>query len=220
MRAFLRRISVAIVAGLVAAAVAASAGNAGMNDGGGFYAQTAPSTAALSDCGYGAEQQVFLPWLDFANYSLAPQGDLAATSEWSLAGATASSDHDPYGLSSGSLVFDQNGDRATTPWMCVNLQNPTVRFLTVDRGGWGLGTFAVVLRYLAPDGSVVRLPIGLAPAGRTWQPSLPVVLGLNLLSVASTNGWTAVSLELHALGLTSGESISADGFWVDPCRGR
>ncbi|HET7568786.1 MAG TPA: hypothetical protein VFJ91_12385 [Gaiellaceae bacterium] len=224
MGAFLRRIAVAVVAGLLTAAVGASTGLAGMNDGGGFYAATAPGgglLASIADCGgYGAGTQVFRPWFDFADYSLAPQGDLASTSDWSLDGATVSSAHDPYGLSAGSLVFAHNGDTATTPWMCVNLLDPTIRFLTVDRGGWGFGSLVVVLRYVAPDGSVQRLPIGIAPAGRSWQPTLPSVLVMNLLSVASTNGWTAVSLELHAVGLTAGETVSADGFYVDPCRSR
>ncbi|HET7573404.1 MAG TPA: hypothetical protein VFJ77_12135 [Gaiellaceae bacterium] len=171
-------------------------------------------------CGYGDQSRVFLRWLDPLSYSLAPQGDLASTSDWTLSGASVSAAHDPYGLSARSLVFDRNGDTATTPWMCVNLENPVVRFLTVDRGGLGLGAFVVVLRYLAPDGTVVRLPISVAKPLRSWGPSLPVALGLNLLSVASSNGYAAVSLELHAVGLTWGESISADGFWVDPCRGR
>ena len=224
MRAALRRVLVLAVAGIAAAGIAASTVRAGMNDGGGFTAATAPGgglLASISDCGgYGAGSQVFSRWLDPFSYSLAPQGDLSSTSNWALSGAAVSSAHDPYGLSAGSLVFDRNGDTATTPWMCVNLLDPTFRFLTVDKGGLGLGSLVVVLRYVAPDGSVQRLPIGVALAGRTWAPDVPVVVLMNLLSVASSNGSTAVSFELHAAGLTTGETVSADGFYLDPCRSR
>jgi hypothetical protein len=195
----------------VALALATGAGAA--TKGGGL-------AGSLSDCGYGADGPVFARWLDPFSYSLAPQGDLSSTSDWSFSGASVSSAHDPYGLSSRSVAFSHNGDTATTPWMCVNLQNPSIRFLTLDQGGFGLGTFVVVLRYLAPDGSVVRLPISVAKPLRSWGPSLPVLPLLNLLSVASSSGWTEISLELHATLLTPGETISADGIWVDPCRSR
>ncbi|HVS84032.1 MAG TPA: hypothetical protein VHD91_00205 [Gaiellaceae bacterium] len=214
----MKRLRLGIATGAIAAAFAVPAASA---------ATATPATpvlsgalASLANCGYDAGSPVFSRWLDPFSYSLAPQGDLASTNGWTLSGATRSSSHDSYGLSTGSLAFTHNGDSATTPWMCVNLQNPTVRFLTIDQGGLGLGTFVVVLRYLTPNGSVVRLPISVAKPLRSWEPSLPVVLGLNLLSIASTNGWTAVSLELDATGLVKGETISADGFYVDPCRSR
>lgn len=176
--------------------------------------------SAFSNCGYGAEKQAFLPWLDPFEYSLAPNGDLASTSGWTLNGAAVSSAHDPYGLSSRSLVFDKNGDSATTPWMCVNLQNPTVRFLGLDTGGLGLGLFAVTLRYYAASGAVLTLPIGVVKPVRSWQPSLPLVLAVNTLSILSSNGWTQISLQLTAAGVSAHETLSADGFWVDPCRSR
>jgi hypothetical protein len=176
--------------------------------------------AAFANCGYGAERQAFLPWLDLAEYSLAPNGNLASTSGWTLDGSATSSGHDPYGLSSRSLVFDRNGDSATTPWMCVNLQNPTVRFLAVDSGGLGLGSLSVTLRYYTASGATGSLPLGLVKPVRSWEPSLPLVLALNSLSLLSSNGWTQISLEVKAGGLSAGETLSADGFWVDPCRSR
>jgi hypothetical protein len=200
-----------------AAGLAAAAGSAGASTG--LLGQLSSGVVgSLGNCGYGSSSQVFRQWLDLGEYSLAPQGDLSSTSAWALSGATVSSAHDPYGLSVRSLAFSANGATAVTPAMCVNLQNPDVRFLVSDKGGDGSAYFDLALRYVGLDGKVHTIGLGRVYAGKTWQPTPIVLLGLNLLSVASSNGWTAIALELHAGGLSSGETVSADGIWVDPCR--
>jgi hypothetical protein len=218
MTGHLRRLPALLTVASLAACVAAANGFAATSGGGLLGGTVGGVLDSLSNCGYGPSRQEFLPWLDLASYSLAPQGDLASTSEWSLDGATVSGEHDPYGGSVGSLSFSANGDSAVTPTMCVNLVNPSMRFFVANHGG-GNGYLDVVLDYVGLDGAAHRAQLARVSPGSSWRPSPVVLIGANLLSALSVNGETPISFELHAGGLSAGETISADGIWVDPfCR--
>ncbi len=176
--------------------------------------------AAIADCGYGETSQVFLPFGDTAEYALAPGGDLADTSGWSLKNVATSADHDPYSNQAASLEFSRGDSEAVTPVMCVNLQNPTLRFFAADHGGNGKARLDVTEIYEDLDGHEQHLKIAQLKVDETWEPSLTIPIAVNVLALASANGWTPLALDFKVAGLQKGESFSIDGIYVDPYRSR
>ncbi|HZD88112.1 MAG TPA: hypothetical protein VE088_08920 [Gaiellaceae bacterium] len=185
----------------------------------GQTARTGELTKAAT-CGFGNTSQVFLPWGDPAQYSLAPQGDLSSTSDWSLKNVDLSSDHDPFSPGSNSLLFARGDSEAVTPVMCVNLDDPTLRVFAADRGGNGKALLQVKVIYEGLDGHPHNLTIANLKVGDGWQPSIVMPMGVNLLAAASGSGWTPVAFDFEVHGLQKGETFSLDGIYVDPWRWR
>jgi hypothetical protein len=173
-----------------------------------------------ADCGYQNATQVFQPWGDLASYSLAPGGDLSDTSGWTLHNASVGSDHDPYTTGSGSLGFASGDSQAATPAMCVNLNNPTIRFFVKDTGGNGKADIKVTVLYEDTDGNTQHLDLARVRASGSWSPSITIPIGVNVLSTASTSGVTAVAFQFKVEGLQKGETLSIDNLYVDPFCGR
>jgi hypothetical protein len=176
--------------------------------------------SALADCGYGDPSQVFLPWGDPAGYSLAPQGDLSSTSDWSLKNVDVVGDHDPFTPGSNSLLFTKGDSEAVTPVMCVNLDNPSLRLFLADQGGNGKANLEVHVLYEGLDGHTHNLALARLRVTDQWQPSVVIPIGVNLLSAASASGWTPVSFDFKVHGLQKSETFSLDGVYVDPCMSR
>ena len=115
---------------------------------------TAGKLLASAECGYGDPSSLFAAWGDDAAYVLAPQGDLSASDGWTLnKRATVVPSADPFSGAKNSLQF-VNGADAATPAMCVNLDNPTIRFFVRDLGGNGKSQLKVDLLYEDLDGHV------------------------------------------------------------------
>ncbi len=166
-------------------------------------------------CTYPAASRVFLPWFDLASYSLAPQGDLADTSDWQLAGTSLSSDHDPWTAGSASLVLPA-GSQATTPEMCVGLINPTIRFF-VNNGAGRASDLKVSLVYQSVLGGTTTVTLAkLRTVGPGWQPSAPVLVGANLMSAITAGGYATVSFVFTPEGVSAGQSWAIDSVYVDP----
>ena len=176
--------------------------------------------SAAADCGFDAASQVFLPWGDLADYSLIPQGDLTDTSRWTFKNVTLSTEHDPVTDGARSLLFTKGDSEAVTPVMCVNLDNPTLRLFLADRGGNDKAHLDVKAIYEGLDGKAHDLTLAKLKVGPTWEPSLVLPIGINMLSVASASGWTPVAFEFDVHGLQKGETFSLGGVYVDPCRSR
>lgn len=176
--------------------------------------------SATADCGFGDSSQVFLPWGDLAGYSLIPQGDLTDTSEWDLKNVTLSNEHDPVTDGAGSLLFTKGDSEAVTPAMCVSLDHPTLRLFLADRGGNGKAHLDVNVIYEGLDGNTHDLMLARLKVGPTWEPSLVMPIGVNVLSAASASGWTPVAFEFDVHGLQKGETFSLGGVYVDPLRSR
>jgi hypothetical protein len=169
-----------------------------------------------ADCGYGDPSSVFASWGDLASYALAPQGDLASTDGWTLSkDATVVSGGDPFSGATHSLQFSK-GAEAATPAMCVNLDNPTLRFFSRDVGGNGKSNLKVDLLYEDFGGSVKHLTIAKLKAGEEWQPTVILPIYMNVLAAASPDGVTAVALKFKAEGLQKDETISITSVYVDP----
>jgi hypothetical protein len=173
-----------------------------------------------ADCGYGAPSQVFAPWGDNAMYTLAPQGDLSATDGWTLnKQATVAPFADPFSGARQSLQFAK-GAEAATPAICVNLDNPTIRFFVRDLGGNGKSQLKLDVLYEDFGGHVKHLTIAKLRAGSEWQPSVILPMYVNVLAQASPSGLTAVAFRFKAEGLQKDETLSISSLFVDPFSSR
>jgi hypothetical protein len=176
--------------------------------------------SAAADCGAAPSMQVFLPWGDGANYTLAPGGDLSSTDGWSLnKQAMVAPGGDPFSGAQQSLQLTK-GAEAATPAMCVNLDNPTIRFFTRDQGGNGKANLKVDVLYEDFDGHVKHLTVAKLKAGETWAPSMVVPMYMNMLAQASATGMTAVAFKFKAEGLQKNETLSISSLYVDPYASR
>jgi hypothetical protein len=171
---------------------------------------------AGADCGQADLAQVFLRWGDEASYALAPEGDLAASDDWTLnKRATIVSTADPFSGALQSLLLSHDG-QAATPAICINLASPTIRFFTRDVGGNGKARLKVDLVYEDLTGHPKHLTIARLKARSEWQPSIIVPIYMNLLAAASPDGITAIALRFKAEGLQKDETLSLSSIYVDP----
>jgi hypothetical protein len=151
---------------------------------------------------------------------LAPQGDLSATDGWTLnKQATVVPSADPFSGAQQSLQFAK-GAEAATPAMCVNLDNPTIRFFIRDRGGNDKSQLKIDVLYEDFGGHVKHLTIAKLRAGSEWEPSVILPMYMNVLALASPSGVTAVAFRLKAEGLQKNETLSISSLYVDPFRSR
>jgi hypothetical protein len=179
--------------------------------GAGFALSASAARAALinpNPCNTSALSQPFAPWSDQASYELAPGGDFEQPG-WALSGgAQRVPGSEPYAatgtLGSWSLSLPA-GSSAQSPPTCVDFAYPTVRFFI-----GGTGTVAVTV----VDG-ILSIPAGVAVAGGTWQPTLPMLTTSAVLAALS-GGVARVSVRITAL---TGDP-QVDDIFVDPwCRG-
>jgi len=175
---------------------------------------------AGADCEYGNAAQVVAPWADVSMYALAPQGDFAPSDDWTLdKDATVVAGADPFSGALQSLQFE-NGAEAASPGMCVDLDNPTIRFFARDVGGNGKSNLKVDVLYEDFDGHVKHLTVAKLHLGSEWQPSAIVPMYMNFLALASPDGVTAVAFNFKAEGLEKDETLSISGLYVDPLSSR
>jgi hypothetical protein len=147
----------------------------------------------------------FTPWLDVANYKLAPGGNFEADSlGWKLTGGAAVVDgNSPFqvgGPDDASSLRLPPGASATSPTTCVSLTYPTFRFFAGSEGAGKLDVDVVYERFDIDTGSV-----------RTgeWAPSRLLFTG------ALTLGAKQMSIRLTNTG---GTTVDVDDVYVDPFR--
>jgi hypothetical protein len=164
-----------------------------------FLLLAAPARAAA--CDDQPLAQTFLPWADVAQYTPAPDGGFEAGG-WSLSGGAAVVDaNDPYLKGARALAL-QAGGAATSAPMCIGVEHPTLRFFARNAGSpLSALTVSVVVNGAA-------LPIARVYSGQSWQPTAPLLLGVNLLGVDS------VAFRFDA----GGDGWSVDDVYVDPYR--
>ena len=182
-------------------------------------AQAGPLVASAGDCDAQELSQPFMPWADPAYYTLAPDGGFEeGGSSWSLGGGAAVvSGNEPYNVrdagDSHSLKLPA-GSSATSAVMCVGLEHPTVRLFARNTGS-ALSLLKVEVHFEDAAGQVQSLPIGVVAAGRSWQPTQPMVIGANLLPLLPGEQ-TPVAFEFKPLG--AGGNWQIDDVYVDPYR--
>jgi hypothetical protein len=195
----------ALAGALCALALAAPASHAGV------------LTASAPSCAQPATSQVFLPWLDIANYQAAPDGGFEAGAKgWTLDDAAPVAGNEPYdvgGAGDDTALRVPAGGSATSPTFCVGLEHPTARFFAKRVGGSLLSTLRVDVRFESSLGTTLELPIGVvALNGGSWQPSLPMLMVANLLPLLPGDH-TPVQLRFVPQG---GGSWLVDDVYVDP----
>jgi hypothetical protein len=159
-----------------------------------------------ADC-YQDTSRPFAPWGDSALYFLAPNGDFSdGTAGWQ--GGEAVADNSP--LSGGGALRLADGDRATSPGVCVGLDTPTMRFLARNAGDPG-GELDVDVRFETLLGLTLTLPIGSVSSGGAWAPSPTLPITVNLLGVLG-GSHTPVAFRFRA----DGGDWLIDDVYVDP----
>jgi hypothetical protein len=167
-------------------------------------------------------EQPFTPWLDFANYVLAPNGGLeSGAAGWRLDGGAAvvaeNESFDVHGASDTSSLSLPSGSAATTSSMCVDAMSPDLR-LFVRNSGSLLSTLKVEALYTDALGRSRALTVALLASGSTWQPTLPIAFLANFTAPPLvTDGTTSVAFRFTPQGSWSGWRI--DDVYVDPFKG-
>ncbi len=178
---------------------------------------------AATGCADRPLDRPFLPWLDLAYYTLAPNGGLeSGTSAWSLSGGAnvvlgnerfyvrAADDKRSLALPSGSS--------ATTSTTCVEPLDPTLRFFVVNTGSV-LSTLKVEVLYTDAFGTPRAATIALLEGTADWQPTLPTAFLVNLQHPPFvTDGKVDVAFRFTPQGSLSGWRI--DDVYVDPFKAR
>src|SRR5688572_15393525 len=172
--------------------------------GGGALAGDAPA-ATTTGCGPQLFEQPFLRWLDPMHYVLAPDGAFEqGAAGWKLSsGAKVVSGNEPFrvhGAADARSLSLPPGSSATSPAMCIGVDAPTARLFAVNTGSV-LSTLRVDVIHRNLLGLAVTTPAGVVVAGSSWQPTLPLPVLANVLSLnVLANRTTQVSFRFTPLG--------------------
>jgi hypothetical protein len=168
-----------------------------------------------ANCSDYTYDQVFLPWADPANYTLAPGGDFESSSaKWSLIGASRETDeNESFNVgrdSDHSSLRIKNGGTAVSPAMCVGLGQPTARVFFKQVDGSTLAGLRVDVLFDDVTDATHAQSIGMLGASRTWTPSPQMAVVVNLLPLLDEG--TPVAFRFTAIG----GSFQIDDVYVDP----
>jgi len=172
------------------------------------------SLVEVAPCDDARLSKPFAPWLDVANYKLAPGGDFErGFGGWTLSrGAAPALGSEPWGVTgkvgTRALALPA-GATALSPATCVNAGSPTVRFFARSTGGL-LPLLRVDAVYR--DGlASVAVPVGVVLPTSRWQPSAPMLTG-SVATAALAGGEVPMSLRFTAVRGT----WQVDDVFVDP----
>ncbi|MHB8656347.1 MAG: hypothetical protein ACYC91_00095 [Solirubrobacteraceae bacterium] len=180
-------------------------------------AQAGVLVSSATSCSAESLSQPFLPWLDVSHYTLAPGGSFeTGAAPWTLTGGAAvGAGNESFQVGatpdSQSLTLP-DASSATSPSMCVGIDHPTLRFFARNTGS-SLSTLAVSVQFEDSFGNRLSAPVGLVSSGSSWQPTLPMAIGANLLALLPGDE-TAVSFQFTPAGTGGGWQI--DDVYVDP----
>jgi len=182
----------------------------------GSTAQAGVLTRSATDCADPELSQPYKPWGDKSYYKPVDGGDFErGTDGWTLSGgakvvAGDASDRIGGAGESRSLQLPA-GSSATTPPVCVGLNEPTLRYFARKNSGL-LSTLTVSVQVqLELGGLWLTLPIGV-DLGGSWHPSAPHLVVANLLPLLPPDR-TAVRFKFAPL---LGGSWQIDDVYVDP----
>lgn len=175
-------------------------------------ATSAPAAAGCPDV---PTVQPFAPWQDFADYLLAPDGDLeAGAGAWLLAGgASVAEGNDPLPVGAPSdhrTLLLPAGATATTAAMCIGVEHRTLRFVGTSAKS---GTLLVEALYSKGDGEPKSITLGAVRGTGDWAPS--PVLPMRVNERAGDDNAMSVSLRFSAHGNVPWQ---IDDVYVDPYR--
>ena len=179
----------------------------------------APASAAAATAGGCPDVptvQPFAPWGDFADYLLAPDGDIEDGAQgWLLQdGAHAVEGNEPFSVGDPSdhrSLALPAGARATTAPMCIGEEHRTMRFFAT---GARSGSLAVEVLYATPAGKARSVRLGAVHGGGAWAPSDVLPMRVNEDAAEYANAMS-VSLRFTARGSAAWQ---IDDVYVDPFR--
>jgi len=168
-----------------------------------------------ANCSDYTYDQVFLPWADPANYTLAPGGSFESNdAKWSLIGASREADeNESFNVgrdSDHSSLLINNGGTAISPAMCVGLGQPTARVFFKQVDGLSLAGLRIDVLFDDVTGATHTQYIGMLGARSAWTPSPQLAIVANLLPLLDAG--TPVAFRFTALG----GSFQIDDLYVDP----
>lgn len=200
-----RRIALAGLALAGALAFSAPAAQAGL---------VVPSSESCEDR---ALSKPFLPWLDVADYVLAPSGTFEnAADGWDLRGGAAVGDGNESfhvsGEADAKSLHLPAGSSAQSAAMCVGIDHPTLRFFVRRNGGTALSSLRVDVLYENRLGLLETLTIGTTGGGSSWAPTSVMVITPSLLPLLPGD-YTPVAFRFVPQGSASWQ---VDDVYVDP----
>jgi hypothetical protein len=170
---------------------------------------------SATDCDVPLISQPFAAFGDTASYKRVQGGDFeSGTNGWTLDGGAKIVSGDAstkVGSSADSHSLSlPAGSSATTPPVCVGLDEPTLRFMTRKNSGL-LSTLAVTVQVQTSLGIWASLPLGV-DLGGAWHPSARMLVLANLLPLLPPDK-TAVTFTFTPL---LGGAWNVDDVYVDP----
>jgi hypothetical protein len=167
------------------------------------------------NCGEYSASQVFLPWNDVANYTLAPGGNFESPKYgWdSNSTSRVNDDNEPYYVGDEkdhSSLSIGSGGFATSPAMCVGLAEPDVRVFFKQTSGSPFAGLRVEALFDDADGQTHSVSVGVLGGSRAWTLSPPMAIVANLLPLLDDG--TPVAFRFTAVG----GSFAIDDLYVDP----
>jgi hypothetical protein len=177
----------------------------------------APASAApafvAGGCADVPTVQPFAPWQDFADYLLAPDGDLeGGGASWLLEdGARVVGDNSPFqvgGLDDRRALKLPAGAAATTAPMCIGEEHKTMRFFGTSTRN---GALKVEALYTKRNGKQKSVTLGAVRGDDAWAPS--EILPMRVNELADDDSGLSVSLRFESKG---NSTWTIDDVYVDP----
>lgn len=177
---------------------------------------TAAAATPAAGCPVVPTVQPFGPWQDFADYFLAPDGDIeAGATSWDLeGGAAAVEGNQPFRVGDPGDHMSLRlpaGSSATTAALCIASEHRTMRFFARGSGGGVLQVHAV---YAKRTSKQSRVHLGSIVADGSWAPSPIIPMVVNELA-SERGGALTVSLRFTPRGSATWQ---IDDVYVDPYR--
>lgn len=157
--------------------------------------------------------QIFLPWGDPGWYKSIRDGGMEQQSgAWSLRGDAAfAPGNEPYYVASPQDRWSLSlrpGAAATSAPTCIGLGHPTLRFFARSTTPTQ-GKLHIDVLFRDLTGAMRSQQIALLVSGSSWQPTLPIPLVINSLSLLAP-------LDVQFRLTASGGAWSLDDVYVDP----
>jgi hypothetical protein len=218
----LRYVIPAVFAAAAFCVPAASAAPAGLIGGNGGGLLGTIGNLLSGNCPTGGSQ-VFAPWMDYANYLLAPNGSFElGTSGWQLSGgAGVVSGNEPFLPTGTHSLSLPSGSSALSPNVCLGTKQLYIRLFGKDLGGTDNGLRVRVYWYGLLNKLLGSTDFTVMPGGRDWAPSDQVDSSGGLLAplpVVALVSSSSARIEVTPLG--SGSRWQIDDLYIDPCVGR
>lgn len=171
--------------------------------------------ATATSCEASSASQVFAPWVDPANYVLAPGGTAESSAHWSLNGATVVEGNEPWnvvGATDHRSLRINPGGSATTGSMCVGVEHPTLRLFTRATGTNAQSSMRVDVLFEDSLGVVGSATIGVVTPDEAWSPTQAMAVFVNMLPLLPGEK-TAVAFRFVPQGIGAWQ---IDDVHVDP----